>query len=73
MAKNEPFKMTLNDKEYTEEDLNDQQKTMVNHIINLEQKIGSTQFQLDQLVVGKNAFVKLLEDSLVAEDVEVKE
>ncbi len=72
MAK-EQFKITLNDKEYTEDDLNPEQKHIVNHLLNLEQKIGSTQFQLEQLQVGKQAFVKMLEDSLKATDVEPKE
>ena len=39
---------------------------MVNHIADLERKIGTTQFNLDQLNVGKQAFVDLLTKSLEA-------
>ena len=47
-------------------ELTDQQKMMVNHIADLERKIGTTQFNLDQLNVGKEAFVSLLTKSLEA-------
>ena len=33
---------------------------MVNHIADLDRKINSTQFNLDQLSVGKKAFVDML-------------
>jgi hypothetical protein len=37
----------------------------MNLIINqLDRKIGSTQFQLQQLQVGKDAFLKILKESL---------
>lgn len=64
----EQFKITLNDKEYTEDDLDQNQLGIVQHIINLDQKIASTNFQLVQLQVGKDAFVKMLEESLKAQD-----
>jgi hypothetical protein len=37
---------------------------MVNHVGDLDRKIGSTQFNLDQLQVGKQAFMQLLTASL---------
>ena len=36
---------------------------MVNHIADLDRKIGSTQFNLDQLKVGRDAFVNMLTQS----------
>ena len=51
--------ITINDKEYTEDQLTDQQKTIINHINSLQQKIGS-EFNLDQLKVGKDAFMNML-------------
>ena len=65
MGKNEkaPF-IVLDDVEYKEEDLTQEQKAIVSHIADLDRKIGSTQFNLDQLSVGKQAFVKMLEESL---------
>ena len=58
--------ITINDVDYTEDQLTDQQKVMINHINSLQQKIGSTEFNLDQLKVGKEAFVNMLTASLEA-------
>ena len=63
MAENKKT-IVINDKEYTEDQLTDQQKVMVNHISDLDRKIGSTQFNLDQLNVGREAFVNMLTQSL---------
>jgi len=59
--------ITIDDKEYTEDQLTDTQKTIINHINSLQQKIGSAEFNLDQLKVGKEAFVRMLGDSLKEE------
>ena len=59
--------ITIDDKDYTEDQLTDTQKTIINHINSLQQKIGSAEFNLDQLKVGKEAFVKMLGDSLKEE------
>ena len=56
--------ITINDVDYTEDQLTDQQKVIINHIGDLDRKIRNTQFSLDQLTVGKEAFVKMLTDSL---------
>ena len=56
--------IVINDKEYTEDQLTDQQKIMVNHIADLDRKMNTTQFNLDQLAVGKQAFVDMLTKSL---------
>ena len=58
--------ITINDVDYTEDQLTDQQKVMINHINSLQQKINSAQFNLDQLMVGKDAFVNMLTASLEA-------
>lgn len=63
MAKNTKT-VTINGTEYNADDLTDQQKTMVNHLADLERKIGSTQFNLDQLQVGHGAFMEMLTTSL---------
>ena len=70
--KNEPQKLNLFDKEYLLDDLTDEQKAMVNHIADLENKISGTAFNLDQLTVGKEAFISRLKNSLESED-EVEE
>lgn len=56
--------ITINDKDYTEEQLTDEQKAIINHIRDLDRKVASAQFNLDQLVVGRQAFVELLNRSL---------
>jgi hypothetical protein len=67
MTEKKPNVITINDKEYTEDQLSDEQKVMINHITDLDRKIGSTQFNLDQLQVGRKAFMSLLETSLEEE------
>jgi len=56
--------ITIDGIDYEEDQLSDEQKMMVNHINSLQQKINSSQFNLDQLKVGQDAFVKMLKDSL---------
>ena len=56
--------ITIDGTDYTEDQLTDQQKVMINHIGDLDRKIRSTQFSLDQLQVGRDAFMKMLTDTL---------
>ena len=42
-----------------------EQQNMVNHLIDLDRKISSSQFNLDQLNVGKQAFLTMLRESLI--------
>ena len=68
MAKTEKTTITLDDIEYVFEDMTQQQQTIVNHIHDLDRKIGASQFNLDQLNVGKAAFVNMLKQSLEAKE-----
>ena len=68
MGDNKKTPITINDKDYNLEDLTEQQQMMVNHIADLDRKIRSTQFNLDQLTVGKDAFVNMLTASLETEE-----
>lgn len=68
MAKEKTAKITIDDKEYTEDQLSDEQKIMVNHINSLQQKINNAEFNLDQLRVGQDGFVKMLKESLAKLD-----
>lgn len=56
--------ITINGTDYTEDQLTDEQKVMINHIADLDRKIGSTKFNLDQLTVGREAFMSMLTTSL---------
>ena len=75
MAKNENKTITVNEVEHNIEDLTEQQVAMVNHIADLDKKLGSLRFNMDQLNVGREAFVNMLTASLAeaenAEEAEV--
>ena len=64
MGEKQTQTITINDKQYTEDQLTEQQKVIINHIADLERKMGSAQFNLDQLAVGRDAFMKMLNDTL---------
>ena len=66
MGKNEKTPITIEGVEYQYEDLTAEQQVLFNHCIDLDRKISSAQFNLDQLNVGKNAFFGLLKNSLIA-------
>lgn len=70
--KQEKTPITIDDKEYFFEDLTQEQQTIVNHISDLTRKAQSSEFNLQQLNFGKQAFVNALKQSLeeeVAEEV----
>lgn len=62
----------IDEVEYQFEDMKPEQQAMVNHLIDLDRKIGNTQFSLDQLQVGKQAFLNMLRESLAKKDEEVQ-
>ena len=67
MSEKKTQTIVIDDKEYTEDQLTDQQKVMINHIGDLDRKIRSAQFNLDQLQVGRDAFMNMLKTSLAEE------
>jgi len=68
MAKDEKKTITVNNVEYNMDDLTAPQITMVNHIADLDRKLSSARFNVDQLQVGREAFVNMLTTSLEAKD-----
>jgi len=52
--------ITIDGKEYNFEELEDNQKAMVNHVASLNSKTAQARFDLDQLVVAQDAFTKML-------------
>ena len=56
--------ITIDDKEYKVSDLTEEQIRLVNHVADLDKKLGSARFNVDQLNVGRNAFMSLLTESL---------
>lgn len=68
MGEKQTQTITINGKDYSVEDLTDNQKALIAHIQDLDRKIRSAQFNLDQLNVGREAFANMLNASLTAED-----
>ena len=64
MGKNEKTPITVNDKEYFVEDMNDTQRAYLNHVNDLGRKMDNARFNLDQLSIGRQKFVELLADAL---------
>jgi hypothetical protein len=64
MAEKKTTPIVIDDVEYILEDMSPEQQTMVSHISDLDRKVRSTQFNLDQLNVGRQAFVEMLSKSL---------
>jgi cell division protein ZapA (FtsZ GTPase activity inhibitor) len=73
MAKDEKKTITVNDVEYDVNDFTDEQKALLNHVQDLDRKLGNAQFNLDQLMVGREAFVQRLAASLETPQVEAAE
>jgi hypothetical protein len=56
--------ITIDNVEHNLDEMTDEQKLLVQHCLDLDRKIGTTQFQLQQLQVGKEAFIRMLKESL---------
>jgi hypothetical protein len=67
MGKNEKTPVTIDGIEYKYEDMTKEQQMMVNHVADLDRKLDSTRFNLDQMQVGREAFFKMLKESLESE------
>jgi len=67
MAENKNTTITVDDKEYNLDDMNETQHAHVNHITDLDRKINTSKFNLDQLIFGRQAFVDSLKSSLAKE------
>jgi hypothetical protein len=65
--------ITIDGTEYDTADFTEEQVILTNHCLDLDRKIGSTQFQLQQLQVGKDAFLKMLKTSLESKQEEPQE
>jgi hypothetical protein len=63
---NKKTPITIDDVEYQFEDMTPEQQTLVNHVADLDRKLGSARFNVDQLQVGRNAFMTMLTTSLAA-------
>ncbi len=64
MSEKKTQTIVIDEVEHDLEAMTEEQKMLVNHCLDLDRKIASTQFNLDQLQVGKQAFVQMLKQSL---------
>ncbi len=56
--------LNLDGKEYVIEDMTDEEKQMINHINDMQNKLNTNAFVKQQLEVGKEAFISMLRESL---------
>ena len=64
MGEKQAKPITIDGIEYDTNDFTEEQIILTNHCLDLDRKLASTQFQAQQLQVGKDAFVKMLIESL---------
>ena len=66
MSKKEKNLITINDKEYNVDEFTQEQMVALNHINDLGRKLDNARFNLDQLNIGREAFIQHLSVSLEA-------
>jgi len=59
--------ITIDGKEYTEDQLTKEQKYVVSQIQDIETKLNGFRFQMDQLLVAKQTFSDMLVNSVSGE------
>ena len=64
MGEKQTQTIMIDEVEYNVDDFTDEQRVFISHIMDLDRKIGSTKFNLDQLNVGRGAFMNALKDTL---------
>jgi hypothetical protein len=72
MATKQPQIVSIDGTEYDANDFNENQILLLNHCVDLDRKIASTQFQLQQLNVGKDAFLNALKTAIKDQPAEAK-
>jgi len=73
MSNNTKPQLTIDGVEYDVEKLTDQQRALLDHVIDLERKVNSAKFNLDQLQVGRDSFFGMLKESLTEQPADVTE
>ena len=66
MGKNDTPSMTMNGVEYNIDGMTEAQTHLLSHVTDLDRKIKSVAFNLDQLRIGREAFVTMLSTALEA-------
>ena len=73
METKKPQIVTIDGVEHDANTFTEQQVVLLNHCVDLDRKINSTQFQLQQLQVGKDSFLTLLKNALAADTDKVQD
>jgi hypothetical protein len=73
MGKNEKTPVNIDNVEYKYEDMTQEQQILLNHVADLDRKLDSAKFNVDQLQVGRNAFFEMLKRALEAKPEEAVE
>ena len=66
MGNNTKPQVVIDGVEYDVNNFTDQQKVLLDHTADLERKVASAKFNLDQLQVGRDTFLSMLKQSLTA-------
>ena len=69
---NKPQIITIDGVEHQLDDFTDEQRILLEHVADLDRKLGSARFNTDQLQVGRDAFFSMLKSKLEVTDVEPK-
>lgn len=64
MGNNTKTPLTIEGVEYQFEDMTQDQQILVNHVADLDRKLSSARFNVDQLQVGRDAFFAMLKSKL---------
>jgi hypothetical protein len=62
----------IDGKPYYFEDMTEKQQLLVNHLVDLDRKLSSARFNVDQLQVGRDAFMSMLKAELDAEETQTE-
>jgi hypothetical protein len=60
--------VTIDNVDYDVNDFTDQQKILLEHVVDLDRKLNSAKFAVDQLQVGRDAFFNLLKTALTPKE-----
>ncbi|CAB5194754.1 hypothetical protein UFOVP173_20 [uncultured Caudovirales phage] len=64
MGEKKTTPVNIDGEEFLFEDMTPEQQTLLNHVADLDRKLASAKFNVDQLNVGREAFFKLLKEAL---------
>ena len=70
MGNNTNPQVIIDGVEYDVSKFTDQQKMLLDHTADLERKVNSAKFNLDQLQVGRDTFFNMLKNSLAEKPAE---